>query len=175
MENKQEPRLTTGAPRLLQHGGEYDLCLADGSQVATSLPGQKEASAGRVRCLRRPGSSAQTCRRGAGWSRAQPAADLEPQRRCLEKPRSRVICCTRTSQGVAAPAVAERLREPEDVAPHSSQTSLRRWPVTGRSLVSSWARQQTDGNSSSRSPVFFPSSLPGGSHRGSMEPLGLLI
>ena len=31
MENKQESRLTTGPPRLLQDGGAYDLCLADGS------------------------------------------------------------------------------------------------------------------------------------------------
>lgn len=69
-------------------------------------------------------------------------------------------------RGVAAPAVAERLREPEDVAPHSSRTSLRTVACDRTShWWSGWARQQTDGNSSSRLPGFSPSSLPGGSHR----------
>ena len=43
----------------------HTICvLLMGAQVATSSD-QKEASAGRVRCPRRPGSPAQTCRRGA--------------------------------------------------------------------------------------------------------------
>ena len=98
---------------------------------------------------------------------AQPAADPEPWSSCgFEKPRSRAVSCTRTFQGVAAPAVAERLREPEDMAPHSSRTSLRT-VACGRTSCwrSRWARQQTDGNSSRRSPGSSPSSLPAGSHR----------